>query len=92
MSAQAVRAVYEQGRLRLLDVVDLTEGQEIQRVILSQRERVRAALGDMLVRYVPDAGLAEPVDESALLAEIDATFRGKPAISDVIIEERREGP
>jgi predicted DNA-binding antitoxin AbrB/MazE fold protein len=32
MAARAIRAIYEQGRLRLLDPVDLTEGQEIQRL------------------------------------------------------------
>ena len=92
MVAQAVRAVYEQGRLRLLDPVDLKEGQEIQLMIISERECARAVLGDILVDYGPGADLAETVDEAALLAEIDADTRGKPAISEVILEERREGP
>jgi predicted DNA-binding antitoxin AbrB/MazE fold protein len=92
MVAQPVRAIYEQGRLRLLDPVDLAEGQEIQLMIISERERARAALGDILVHYDPDAELDEPIDEAALLAEIHADTKGKPAISDAIIEERRGGP
>lgn len=92
MIAHAVRAVYEHGHLRLLDPVDLTEGQEIQLMIVSERERARVALGDILVHYDPNAELDETVDEAALLAEIDADTKGKPTISDAILEERREGP
>jgi len=46
---QAVRAVYEQGRLRLLDPVSLIDGQEIHVMLLSERERARVALDDLLV-------------------------------------------
>lgn len=88
---QAVRAVYEHGHLRLLDPVELAEGQEIQLTILSERERARAVLSDILVYYEPDTELDE-LDEVALLAEIQADTKGKPTISDAIIEERREGP
>jgi predicted DNA-binding antitoxin AbrB/MazE fold protein len=92
MVAHPVRAVYERGHLRLLDPVDLTEGQEIQLMIVSERERARTALTDILVPYAAGTEPDEPIDEAALLAEIDADTRGKPAISDAIIEERREGP
>ena len=91
MTAQAVRAVYEQGRLRLLDPVDLAEGQEIQLMILSERERARAVLSDILVHHEPDTELND-IDEAALQAEIDAETKGKVTVSDAIIEERREGP
>ena len=87
--AQAVRAVYEQGRLRLLDQVNLLEGQEIHLILLSERERARTALNDLLVQYAPEP--AEELDEAKLLAEIDTAMQGKPPLSDVIIEERREG-
>ncbi len=92
MVAQPVRAIYEHGQLRLLDPVDLAEGQEIQLVIVSERDRAQAALGNMLVQDTPDVALDEAVDEAALLAEIDAAMKGKPGVSDVILEERREGP
>jgi predicted DNA-binding antitoxin AbrB/MazE fold protein len=87
---QALRAVYEQGRLRFLEPVNLAEGQEIQVVILSERERVQSALENELVHYgaQPD----DDVDEAALQAEIDAVMQGKPSVSDAIIDERREGP
>ena len=88
--AKAVRAVYEQGRLRLLDHANLHEGQEIHLLLLSERERACAALDDLLVRFEPES--CEVVYEAKLLAEIDAAMQGKPPLSDVIIEERREGP
>ena len=44
--SQPIRAVYDHGSLRLLDEVELAEGQEVHVVILSEKERVRAALGE----------------------------------------------
>jgi predicted DNA-binding antitoxin AbrB/MazE fold protein len=92
MVAHPVRAVYEHGHLRLLDPVDLIEGQEIQLMIVSDRERARTALAEILIQNDSGAELDETIDEAALLAEIDGDTMGKPAISDAIIEERREGP
>jgi len=88
--AQAVRAIYEDGRLRLLDPVALIEGEQVQVTILSDRERTRAALGDLLVDSEPDRD--DSVDEAALQAEIDAALQGQVSVSDVIIQERRAGP
>jgi predicted DNA-binding antitoxin AbrB/MazE fold protein len=88
--SQPIRAVYSEGRLRLLDPVDLSEGQEIQLTILSDKDRVRAALGDLLME-IPDPS-DEDIDEDALVREIEIGFQGQPPLSDVIIEERREGP
>lgn len=86
----AVRAIYEQGRLRLLDPVSLTEGQEIEVLILSERERARAALGDLLID--DETPSTVEIDEESLFAEIDSALGGNVTVSDVIIEERREGP
>lgn len=88
--AQAIRAIYNNGQLRLLDPVDLAEGQQIQLVILSDEERVLAALADLLIE-IPDSA-DDDIDEAALLNEIEADLQGKPTISDAIIEERHEGP
>ena len=88
--AQAVRAIYEQGCLRLLDPVHLMEGQEIHVMLLSERERARVALDDLLVQYEP-ASVGD-VNEAKLLEEIDAAMQGKPPVSEAIIQERREGP
>ncbi len=85
-----IRAIYEKGHLRLLDPVNLTEGQEINVVILTERERAVAALGD-LVAPPPHVSDVE-IDEETLLKEIDAAYRGNPPVSDAIIEDRREGP
>lgn len=61
-------------------------------MIVSDRERAYAAIEDMLVKFTSDPEVDNPIDEAALLAEIDADTRGKPSISDVIIDERQEGP
>lgn len=87
--AQTIRAVYEEGHLRPLDPINLQEGEEVQVTILSERERVRAALGDLLVEHtdMPE----DDIDEEALMRRIDAELKGV-TVSDAIIEERREGP
>ncbi len=85
-----IRAVYENGYLRPLHEIDLTEGQEIDIVILTERERAVAALGE-LVAPLPHTE-TEDVNEEALLKEIDEAYRGKPSVSDAILDERHEGP
>jgi len=86
----AIRAVYEHGHLRLLDQVDLAEGQEIRVMIVNDAQGVRAALGELLVAF---PRVSEPeIDEADLLSEIDVAYKGRPPISDAIIQERRDGP
>lgn len=53
---QEVRAVYEKGRLRVLDPITLAEGEQVQVRIFSAQERTLAALGDLLIAIEPDAG------------------------------------
>jgi predicted DNA-binding antitoxin AbrB/MazE fold protein len=48
---QTVRAVYERGQLRLLDKVTLSEGQEVSVTITLDRDRLRVALGDLVMKY-----------------------------------------
>ena len=88
--SQPIRAVYDHGSLRLLDEVELAEGQEVHLVILSEKERVRAALGD-LVMDMPER-IDEDIDEAALLDVIAKGYRGSPLLSETIIAERRAGP
>lgn len=88
--ADLIRAVYEQGRLRSLDPVRLTDGQEIRLAILSEREQVRLALTDLLQPEVKAS--VEDIDEAALFALLDAELQGNVAVSDAILEERRAGP
>ena len=85
-----IRAVYKGGQLWLLDPVHLIEGQEIRVIILSEEDRVRAALGDLVVPLSTPA--AEDVDEEALAREVEVGFRGQPPLSETILEERRTGP
>ncbi len=88
--AEVIRAIYEQGHLRPLEPVGLTEGQEVRLAILSEREHVRMALADILA---PRATVAEgDLDEAALLAMIDGELQGRVSVSDAIFEERRDGP
>jgi predicted DNA-binding antitoxin AbrB/MazE fold protein len=88
--SQPIRAVYKGGQLWLLDPVHLTEGQEIRVIILSEEERVRAALGDLVMPLAALAG--EDVDEEALARDIEEGLRGQAPLSDTILEERRAGP
>jgi len=88
--SQPIRAVYKGGQLWLLDPVHLTEGQEVRVLILSEEDRVRAALGDLVVHS--SAPTEEDVDEEALVREVEEGFRGQPPLSETILEERREGP
>lgn len=87
---QTIRAIYESGQLRLLDPVELAEGQQVSIAILSDREAVRSALGSLLISV--DTSADKSVAEDALMREIEAGFRGQPPLSEAIIEERREGP
>lgn len=88
--SQPIRAVYSQGHLRLLDPVNLSEGEEIQLTILSDEERVLAALSDLLVNISDTTG--DDIDEELLAREVEDGFQGQSPLSDTIIEERREGP
>lgn len=88
--ATPVKVVYEQGHLRPLHPLDLQEGQEIEVYILTEREQAIAALGD-LVTPVPEVSGGD-IDEEALLKELDETYNGNISASEVIIQERREGP
>lgn len=86
---QAVRAIYEHGSLRLLDSVELTEGEQVSITIVSERDAIRAALADLLV---PPDDTDDDLNEEALLQEIEQAFQGQPPLSETIIQERREGP
>ena len=88
--SQPIRAVYKGGWLWLLDPVHLTEGQVIRVLILSEEDRVRAALGDLVVPLSTAA--EEDVNEEALARQVEAGFRGQPPLSETILEERRAGP
>ena len=87
----SVRAIFEKGSLRPLEPVDLTEGQEIELTIRTERERAATVLDDLLVQVAapPDD---DSLDEAALMRDIQEGFQGQRPLSETIIEERREGP
>ena len=84
----SVRAVYRNGQFQLLDSVDLSEGQEVQLQILETPTSVHDLIGDMLVRFGRDDA---DIDEDAILHDIEQSLAGKRPLSEIIIEERREG-
>jgi predicted DNA-binding antitoxin AbrB/MazE fold protein len=82
----SVRAVYHQGQLRLLDPVNLKDGQQVHLQILADEEiSLKDLIGDMLVPFERDA---EEIDEEALLHELDQQLAGKRPLSEIILEDR----
>ncbi len=95
--SRAIRTIYEDGHLRLLDPVELSEGEQVQIAIghqfsvpRTEDERMRAALGN-LVRFPSPAPEADDIDAEALQRELDAALKGLPPVLEYIIQERREG-
>jgi predicted DNA-binding antitoxin AbrB/MazE fold protein len=70
-----------------------TSSDEIAMLRRLNDERVAAALGDLLVQIPPSPEDAEEIDEEAMLRELHEMTRGlMPPTSELIIEERRNGP
>jgi predicted DNA-binding antitoxin AbrB/MazE fold protein len=88
--ALVVRAVVEDGQLKLLDPVDLPEGQQLRLQIetLSEEDAIRAALGDSVRWHDPNYDEDEWVEDEA--QAIEEAFRGLRPLSEIIIEERNE--
>jgi predicted DNA-binding antitoxin AbrB/MazE fold protein len=91
MATQIIEAIYSDGALHPTEPLPLAEGEHVKLAILTERDRVRAALGDLLVPR-PDQLPDEGFDEEALLREIHDATRGLPPASEFIIEERHNGP
>ena len=73
--------------------MNFAEGEEVQLRLVSSRDAIEQALGDLLV--IP-LGLSDnelsTIDEDALMHRIEEAFRGQRPLSEDIIEERRDGP
>ena len=83
----SIRAVYQDGKLQLLDPVNLSDGQEVRLQILSDTpDRVREALSDLVHSTPTDE--VDTFDEVALQQLIDDAANGV-TLSDLIKEERR---
>lgn len=87
-----VRAVYKDGAFHPLDPVDVKEGEQVQLRLLSERDLVEMALADLLVPRPPLDPDEEEIDEEAVMQELWEATKGIPPTSQVIINERQEGP
>jgi predicted DNA-binding antitoxin AbrB/MazE fold protein len=89
--ALKIRAVYEDGQIKLLDSVVLQEGQQLTISLekQSEREAVRAALGDLIRPSNSDDNRDAWVEE--LADEIAQELSKGRSLSDILIEERNSG-
>ena len=85
-----VRAIYENGQLRLLDPVELIEGQQVSINIeaLTEQDRIREMLGDLVRWHDPTDNRDAWVEDEA--EAVDMAFRGDPPMSQLVIEDRDE--
>lgn len=84
-----VRAVYENGQLRLLDPLDLHEGEEVRLQVetLTEKDRIRQALADMNIQW------SDPTNDLHAWVEAEAeaisdALQGNPPLSQIIIDDR----
>lgn len=89
--ALVVRAVVEDGQLKLLDPVDLPEGQQLRLQIetLSEEDAIRAALGDSVIW--PDTSDDSDAWLEDIAGELAKALSKGRSLSEIIIEERESG-
>ncbi len=89
--ALKIRAIYQDGQIKLLDPIKLEEGQQMTINVepISDDEAIRAALGDSVQWSDPNYDEDAWVEDMA--EEIAQAFSGLPSLSDIIIEERNSG-
>jgi predicted DNA-binding antitoxin AbrB/MazE fold protein len=89
--ALVVRAVVEDGQLKLLDPVDLPEGQQLRLQIetLSEEDAIRAALGDSVIW--PDTSDDSDAWLEDIAGELAMSLSKGRSLSQIIIEERESG-
>lgn len=85
---ETVKAIYTNGTFRPLEPVHYREGEQVEIAIFSDEERIDAALSDLLL---PRDNHKITEEEQRLLDTFKPLDLGV-SVSDVIIEERREGP
>ncbi len=83
-----VRAIYQNGNLQLIDPVPLENGQEVQLHIVERPITTQELLDGLLATFDFDV---EDFDEEATQKGLDEAMVGKRPLSEIIIEERREG-
>ena len=85
--ANNIRAIYENGYLRLLEPLELPEGSTVNINILSDKEQAQLVLKDILV-HDDTVELDEHLDEEKLTREVQQGLRGKKSLSEIIIMQR----
>ncbi|MDX2161686.1 MAG: antitoxin family protein [bacterium] len=83
----SVRAVYQDGQLRLLEPLDLREGQEVHVQIVESAPNFRDLIADLLIQFDETENPIEWDDDSAQQA-LDPLLHGLPSLSEIIIEDR----
>jgi predicted DNA-binding antitoxin AbrB/MazE fold protein len=85
-----VRAIYEGGKLRLLEPLDLPEGQAVNIEVepMSDDDVLRKTLSDLVIW--PDTSDDSDAWVEDMAEEIDKAFQGDPPLSQIIIEDRGE--
>ncbi|MDZ4767352.1 MAG: antitoxin family protein [Chloroflexota bacterium] len=88
--ALPIHAIYEDGQLRLLDPVNLAQGQRVAVMIVPEINSVRDALSHMVVAQ---ARVDENIDEDELMQLIEAELSAYPktSLSEQVIQERLDG-
>lgn len=86
--ALKIRAVYQDGQIKLLDPVELQEGQQMTINVepVNEREKLKAILGDMVIW--PDTSDDSDAWVEDMADEIDQAFQGDTPLSQYIIEDR----
>lgn len=90
-----VRAIYEHGILRLLEPIELEEGEQVDVIIQTinaiedEEAQIRAALADMNIQYPdPNAVIEDELDDEEMYALLDAELKDAPSSSQYIIDQR----
>ena len=84
-----VRAIYENGHLKLLSPLNLEEGVEVEVMIESARDKMRRVLAALVVDESSDI---EDLGEMPSIGFYDMyANKGKP-LSELILEERDDTP
>ena len=88
--ALKIRAVVQDGQIRLLDPVELREGQELTISVDNayEQDTLRTILGDTVIW--PDTSDDSDAWVEDMAEEIDRAFQGDPPLSQIIIEDRGE--
>ncbi|MBL8130399.1 MAG: antitoxin family protein [Anaerolineae bacterium] len=87
----SIRAIYHKGQLRLMEKVDLAEGQEVQIQILERPHRFSDAIRDLLIGMEDMTEEIAAYDDEAIQRSLDEALQGKGPLSEIIIADRHEG-